>query len=91
MQVLEDHNRQLEAQLQRLRQLLDQVEQVGLRGHIHVDHCGVERNRKYFLFFSIIRNIPQKLTETPGYFFFRSVLRIFINICHFVTFSAWPR
>lgn len=25
MQVLEDHNRQLEAQLQRLRQLLDQV------------------------------------------------------------------
>ena len=26
MQVLEDHNRQLEAQLQRLRQLLDQVQ-----------------------------------------------------------------
>ena len=71
MQVLEDHNRQLEAQLQRLRQLLDQVEQVGLRGHIHVDHCEVERNRKYFLFFfSTSRNIAQKLTETTGYVFF---------------------
>lgn len=33
MQILEDHNKQLESQLHRLRQLLEQVEYAGLSGH----------------------------------------------------------
>ena len=45
MQILEDHNRQLEAQLMRLRQLLDQVSALLLSQTVQ---CSTHTGRLYF-------------------------------------------
>lgn len=59
MQILEDHNKQLEAQLQRLRQLLDQVSSENLYFNINFNQAHLQSMyhltfRFLFLSFSLL-------------------------------------